>query len=405
METAAFLDRLRQHQAYKDQIVHIEYVHPRMPRYGELAEALHPELQRVLEMAGFPRLYIHQAQAINASRAGRNAFVVTPSASGKTLCYNVPVLDRALREKRSRALYLFPTKALAQDQLRGLNRLASPFGIQGATFDGDTPVEERGEVKRSARLVLTNPDMLHLGILPNHESWSGFLRNLRYVIVDEAHVYRGVFGSHVANVLCRLRRLCQIYGSNPQFICCSATIANPREHIEGLVGLPFEVIDEDGAPYGGKDFVFWNPPIVDTVSAAMRSANTEATLLFTELVKQDWRTIAFARARKLIELIYIYSRDLLEKENAPQSQRISPYRAGYLPQARRDIERRLFDGELLGIVSTSAMELGVDIGDLDATVLTGYPGSIASAWQQAGRSGRRGERSLSFLVALDNPLD
>lgn len=405
METAAFLDRLRQHQAYKDQIAHIQYVHPRMPRYGKLAEALYPELQRALEGAGFPRLYIHQAQAVNAARMGKNAFVVTPSASGKTLCYNVPVLDRALREKRSRALYLFPTKALAQDQLRGLNRLASPFGIQGATFDGDTPVEERGEVKRSARLVLTNPDMLHLGILPNHESWSGFLRNLRYVIVDEAHVYRGVFGSHVANVLRRLRRLCQIYGSDPQFICCSATIANPREHIEGLVGLPFDVINEDGSPYGGKDFVFWNPPIIDRAGAARRSANTEATLLFTELVKHDWRTIAFARARKLIELIYIYSRDLLEKENSPQAQRISPYRAGYLPQERREIERRLFDGELLGIVSTSAMELGVDIGDLDATVLTGYPGSIASAWQQAGRSGRRGERSLSFLVALDNPLD
>ena len=405
METAAFLDRLRQHQAYKDQIVHIEHVHPRMARYGELDRELHPDLRQALEGAGFPRLYIHQAQAINAALAGRNAFVVTPSASGKTLCYNVPVLDRALREKRSRALYLFPTKALAQDQLRGLNRLGSSFGIQGATFDGDTPVEERGEVKRSARLVLTNPDMLHLGILPNHESWSGFLRNLRYVVVDEAHVYRGVFGSHVANVLRRLRRLCDIYGSDPQFICCSATIANPREHIEGLVGLPFDVIEEDGAPYGGKDFVFWNPPIIDTLGAARRSANTEATLLFTELVKQEWRTIAFARARKLIELIYIYSRDLLEKEHAPQAQRISSYRAGYLPRERREIERRLFDGELLGIVSTSAMELGVDIGDLDATVLTGYPGSIASAWQQAGRSGRRGERSLSFLVALDNPLD
>jgi len=405
METAAFLDRLRQHQAYKDQIVHIEHVHPRMARYGELDRELPPDLRQALEGAGFPRLYIHQAQAINAALAGRNAFVVTPSASGKTLCYNVPVLDRALREKRSRALYLFPTKALAQDQLRGLNRLGSSFGIQGATFDGDTPVEERGEVKRSARLVLTNPDMLHLGILPNHESWSGFLRNLRYVVVDEAHVYRGVFGSHVANVLRRLRRLCDIYGSDPQFICCSATIANPREHIEGLVGLPFDVIEEDGAPYGGKDFVFWNPPIIDTLGAARRSANTEATLLFTELVKQEWRTIAFARARKLIELIYIYSRDLLEKEHAPQAQRISSYRAGYLPRERREIERRLFDGELLGIVSTSAMELGVDIGDLDATVLTGYPGSIASAWQQAGRSGRRGERSLSFLVALDNPLD
>jgi DEAD/DEAH box helicase domain-containing protein len=223
--------------------------------------------------------------------------------------------------------------------------------------------------------------------------------------VDEAHVYRGVFGSHVANVLRRLKRVCTLYGANPRFICASATIANPKEHIERLVGLPFEVFDEDGSPYGGKDFVFWNPPVIDEAKSARRSANSEATFLFTELVRGDFRTIAFAKSRKLTELIYIYSREQLAKERGQLDQRVKPYRAGYLPEERRQIERQLFDGELLGVIATTALELGVDIGDLDATVLTGYPGSIASTWQQAGRSGRRGTRSLSFLIGLDNPLD
>ena len=405
MDTSALLHYLKAQPLFKDQIVHIERVPSRDVSYGALVDSLHPELQKRLDALHLPALYSHQAQAINAARSGKNVFVVTPAASGKTLCYNVPVLDVMLRERRSRALYIFPTKALAQDQLRGLCELASPFGIGCATFDGDTPLEERGEIKRSSRVVLTNPDMLHLGILPNHQSWSRFLRQLRYVVVDEAHVYRGVFGSHVANVLRRLKRVCTLYGANPQFICSSATIANPNEHIERLVGLPFEVLDEDGSAYGGKDFVFWNPPIIDMAKSIRRSANTEATFLFSELVKGDFRTIAFARSRKLTELIYIYTREQLAKESGQLAQRIRPYRAGYLPEERRQIERQLFDGELLGVVATTALELGVDIGDLDATVLTGYPGSISSTWQQAGRSGRRGERSLSFLIGLDNPLD
>ena len=253
--------------------------------------------------------------------------------------------------------------------------------------------------------MLTNPDMLHLGILPNHRSWSRFLRHLSYVVVDEAHVYRGVFGSHVANILRRLRRLCALYGANPRFICSSATIANPREHIERLVGLPFVMVEEDGSPYGGKDFVFWNPPLVDRARSTRRSANSEATFLFTELVREGLRTLAFARTRRLTELIYIYSRDRLAEENPELARRIKPYRAGYLPEDRRQIERELFGGELMGAVATTALELGVDIGRLSATVLTGYPGSITSTWQQAGRSGRRGERSLTFLIGVDNPLD
>lgn len=415
MDTLAFIDQLKEHPSYRNQIAHVEQIASRQPSYGELAEPLHPTLHSYLEAAHLLPLYSHQAQAINAARSGKNVFIVTPAASGKTLCYNVPVLDAALNDTRSCALYLFPTKALSQDQLRGLRELfalpqpSSPIlalpGLDCAIFDGDTPPEERGEIKRSSRLVLTNPDMLHLGILPNHQSWSRFLHHLRYVVVDEAHVYRGIFGSHVANVLRRLRRLSALYGANPQFICCSATIANPGEHIERLADLPFEVIDEDGSPYGGKDFVFWNPPVIDRARATRRSANTEATLLFTELVSGGRRTITFARTRKLTELIYIYTREQLAKDRAELAQRIKPYRAGYLPEERRQIERQLFDGELLGVVATTALELGIDIGSLDATVLTGYPGSIASTWQQAGRSGRGGERSLSFLIALDNPLD
>ena len=405
MDTLAFLDYVKNISPYRGQVVHVERVPSRAANYAELEKPLHEVLQGYLESLSLFPLYSHQAQAINAARSGKNIFVVTPAASGKTLCYNIPVLDRTLREKGSCALYVFPTKALAQDQLRGLQELAQPLGIGCATFDGDTPPEGRGEIKRAAQIVLTNPDMLNLGILPNHQSWSRFLRRLKYVVVDEAHIYCGVFGSHVANVLRRLRRLCALYGSNPQFICSSATIANPGEHIQKLVGLPFEVIDDDGSPYGGKDFVFWNPPIIDQAKSARRSANSEATFLFTELVGGGLRTLTFARSRKITELIYIYARDQLAREKPELASRIKPYRAGYLPEERRQIERELFGGELLGATATTALELGVDIGDLDATVLTGYPGSITSTWQQAGRSGRRGERSLSFLIGLDNPLD
>jgi len=405
MDTLAFLDHVRALPSYSGQIVHMERVLERDPKYGELAQPLHPDLDSRLEALALFPLYSHQAQAINAAQSGRNTFVVTPAASGKTLCYNAPLLDRVLKEKGSRALYIFPTKALAQDQLRGLRELATPLRVSCATFDGDTPREERGEIKRSAQIVLTNPDMLNLGVLPNHQSWSRFLRRLKYVVVDEAHIYRGVFGSHVANVLRRLRRLCALYGSNPQFICASATIANPAEHVETLVGLPFEIIDDDGSGYGGKDFVFWNPPLIDEAKSTRRSPNSEATFLFAELVQLGLRTLTFARSRKVTELIYIYVRDQLARGKPELAQRIKPYRAGYLPEERRQIERQLFSGELLGVTATTALELGVDIGQLDATVLTGYPGSITSTWQQAGRSGRKGDRSLSVLIGRGDPLD
>ncbi|MHB8085014.1 MAG: DEAD/DEAH box helicase [Dehalococcoidia bacterium] len=405
MDTTAFLNYLKNDPEYQDQIVHVQHIPARDARPGWLDKPLESLLQERLDKAGLNTLYAHQAEAVNAIRKGNNVMVATPSASGKTLCYNIPVLNSMLENTTTRALYLFPTKALAQDQLRALTELAGKtinLPWECSTYDGDTPSDDRAGIRKRARIVLTNPDMLHVSIMPNHQSWDRFFRRLKYVVVDEAHVYRGVFGSHLACILRRLRRICNFYGSRPQFVFCSATIANPGEHAERLTGLPFTVIDKDGAPYGGKAFVFWNPPIIDEARSSRRSANSEATYLFTGLVRQGVRTLTFAGTRKLTELIYVYSRDLLGQ---PLAEKIKPYRAGYLASDRREIERELFSGRLLGAVATNALELGIDIGDLDATVITGYPGSIASAWQQAGRSGRRGEKSLTFLVAQNNPLD
>ncbi|HEX7365169.1 MAG TPA: DEAD/DEAH box helicase [Dehalococcoidia bacterium] len=405
MHVDVFLHHLLTSPDYLDQIVHTERIARCSASNRKLDQPLHPSLQARLEVLGISKLYSHQAGAINAVRAGKNVMVATASASGKTLCYNLPVLQTILQDPAARALYLFPTKALAQDQLRSIRELACPdiisFG-SCATFDGDTPRAERAGIKRQAKIVLTNPDMLHVGIMPNHKSWSRMLRNLKYVVIDEAHVYRGVFGSHVADVMRRLRRLCASYGSNPQFICCSATVANPKEHAENLVALPFDVIGDDGSPHGGKSFVFWNPPLMDETGTARRSSNSEATFLFAELIRNHIRSLVFTRTRRLTELIYLYTRDQLGDS---LGQLIKPYRAGYLPEDRRQIEHELFSGQLMGVVATTALELGIDIGDLEATVLVGYPGSIASTWQQAGRSGRGINDSLSVLIAQDNPLD
>lgn len=405
MHADAFIHHLTKLPDYAQQIAYIQYIPSCDASFGELDRPLPSLLRSCLESLNISSLYSHQAMAINEARCGRNVMVATASASGKTLCYNLPVLEMSLDDRTGRALYLFPTKALAQDQFKRLNQLACPdlipFG-ECVTYDGDTPQSERGEIRRKARVVLTNPDMLHLGILPNHKSWAKLFSQLRYVVIDEAHVYRGVFGSHVANVLRRLRRVCTYYGSSPQFVCCSATIANPREHAEKLVGQPFEVIERDGSPHGKKVFIFWNPPVVDKAKTARRSSIGEGTFIFTELVRNNIRSLVFTQTRKATELIYIYSREHLIPTLADK---IKPYRAGYLAEDRRQIEQELFNGELLGVVATTALELGVDIGDLEATVLTGYPGSIASTWQQAGRSGRGSDNSLSFLIAQDNPLD
>lgn len=406
MDVASFLNNLRGMPWYRDQIAHHQDIPPRSAIPGGLDRPLHPTLRRSLDALGIDFLYWHQAEAINALRRGENVIVSTPAASGKSLCYHLPVLETMLEDRSSRALYIFPTKALAQDQARGLAQLL-PEGVRvrHGIFDGDTPSQDRGEIRRSSQIILTNPDMLHLGILPNHRAWYHVLRGLRYVVLDEAHVYRGVFGSHVANVLRRLRRICQRLGCRPQFILCSATIANPGEHARRLVGLPFHVVDEDGSPYGGKDFLFWNPPMIDMARGSRRSSNSEAVLIFAELLRRHARTLTFVRSRRAAELLYIYVRDQLRLSSPAVASRVAPYRASYLPEDRRRIERDFFEGRLLGLTTTNALELGIDIGDLDATILTGYPGSIASTWQQAGRSGRRGHRALSVLVALDNPLD
>ncbi len=435
MDAAAFLRYIVNRSDYRQQIVHIEHIPRRDASTAELDRPLNPRLGACLQSLGIAALYSHQARAINAIFNGKNVIIATPSASGKTLCYHLPTIDALLHDGNSRALYLFPTKALAQDQLRSLRQLIHPLSCRDprhatrsqsdaagassslrdpthrgeaisdqavATFDGDTPRDERADIRRQARIVLTNPDMLHLGILPNHQSWSRLLRNLKYVVIDETHIYRGVFGSHVANLIRRLRRLCTLYGSDPRFICSSATIANPGEHAHNIVGLPFEAITEDGSPHGEKLFALWNPPFIDEAKTSRRSSNSEAAFLLGELVQTYIRTLVFARTRKLTELIYIYARGQLPSSLAD---RLSPYRAGYLPEDRRRIESQFFEGELLGLVATTALELGIDIGDLEATVLTGYPGSLASAWQQAGRSGRSTRSSLSFLIGLEGPLD
>ncbi len=406
MNTIEFIEHLKRQRFYRGQIEHIEHIPAREARYGELDEPLPPALEASLKEAGIERLYTHQAQAINAIRAGCHVVVATSTASGKTLCYNLPVLEAIIGDRRARALYLFPTKALAQDQLRSLRELTRNLrDVRFGTYDGDTPRSTRTRLRKSASIILTNPDMLHLGILPNHPLWSRFFANLRYVVIDEVHVYRGVFGSQVACVLRRLRRICRFYGSEPQFICCSATIANPGEHVERLIGLPVQVIDDDGSPQGAKDFVLWNPPFIDLAKTMRRSANSEATELFTQMVRHGIRNITFTKARKVAELILLYAREVLREEAPELVPLIRSYRAGYLPEDRREIERGLFEGRLLGVTATTALELGVDIGSLDATVLVGYPGTIASTWQQAGRAGRGVRRSLSILIGLDNPLD
>ncbi len=403
-----FADYLQSEPEYRGQIVHVEHIPGRPAHYGSLNNPLHPALESSLKETSSLPLYTHQAQALDLVLAGRSVVVSTGTASGKSLIYNAAFIQAFLENPRSRALYLFPTKALAQDQLRSLRELAAGCcpTLYADTFDGDTPQPVRGRVKRSAHVVLTNPDMLHLGVLPNHTSWASLLRRLKYVVIDEAHVYRGVFGSHVANIIRRLRRLCSLYGSSPQFILCSATIANPGEHVERLIGQPVDVVDDDGAPRGPKDFIFWNPPVVDPYSGARRSANSEATHLFTRMVKSGMRSINFTKTRRVAELVYMYAREALGFEAPHLADRIRPYRAGYLPEDRREIERGLFQGDLLGVTATNALELGVDIGDLEGTILTGYPGSIASTWQQAGRSGRSATgHSVSVLIGLDNPLD
>ncbi len=375
----------------------------RKARRVALPASLDPGFAAALRAAGIDRLYSHQRQALEAA-ASSNLIITSGTASGKSLAFNLPVLDGIAREPKRRALYLYPTKALAQDQARKLGQLRPP-GLREAIYDGDTPREERPAIRRRNNLVLTNPDMLHIGLLPHHKRWGDFMANLGWVVVDEAHTYRGVLGSHVANVLRRLRRVARAYGSEPRFLLASATIANPLELAERLVGTPFELIDDDGAPRAGREIAMWNPPLTDRALGARRSALSEAADLLVELVSQGVRTICFLKSRRGIELIQRFARDnLAARGKQDLAERIAPYRGGYTPQQRREIEARLSSGELLAVVATDALELGIDVGELDAAICVTFPGTVASLRQMWGRAGRR-RRGLAIYVAGHDALD
>jgi DEAD/DEAH box helicase domain-containing protein len=396
-------------------------------QHAPFPEGLDERLTRALAGRGVTRLYTHQAEAINHALAGRHTVVITPTASGKTLCYNAPVLNAILQDSSSRALYLFPTKALAQDQLAELQTLAATLRaiapgsgeqagaptarpVRGGveigvfTYDGDTPQDARRTIRARAHLVLSNPDMLHSGILPHHPRWAKLFENLRYVIIDELHAYRGVFGSHLGNVLRRLRRICRHYGSNPTFLCSSATIANPRDLAERLTEQPFELVDKSGAPRGEKYFVFVNPPVVNHQLGIRRSYLSETRRIASEFLKRNLQLIVFAQSRLTTEILTTYLKD--DFDGIPgMPERVRGYRGGYLPNRRREIEKGLREGAVRAVVSTNALELGIDIGALDVCVMAGYPGTIAATWQRAGRAGRRTSRSAAVMVASSAPLD
>src|SRR5688572_24786983 len=375
-------------------------------RFADFPPGLSPRLLEVLRGRGYERLYTHQRQAFDPAQEGRHTVVVTPTASGKTLCYNLPVLDRILKDPDARALYLFPTKALAQDQLAELYSMVEALGADIGTFtyDGDTPQDARKAIRSRAHVVVTNPDMLHKGILPHHTKWVKLFENLRYVVVDELHSLRGVYGSHVANIFRRLRRLCRFYGSDPQFLCSSATIGNPRELAEGLTGREMTLIDQSGAPRGERYFAIYNPPVVNRQLGIRRSALGCARDVALNFLKRGLQTIVFAPSRLATEILVTYLKEALERQPGSDDV-IRGYRGGYLPLKRREIERGLREGSVLGVVSTNALELGIDIGSLDVSVICGYPGSVASTWQQAGRAGRRSGTSVAVLVANSTPLN
>jgi DEAD/DEAH box helicase domain-containing protein len=381
-----------------EELAHLTGEPARAPVLAPTPDNLDPRVRAALAAAGVTELFTHQAEAWEAAARGEHLIVTTGTASGKTLAFNLPVLDALAREPKLRALYLYPTKALAQDQVRALTALRPPR-VKSAIYDGDTPGSERWQVRKWANLILTNPDMLHIGFLPHHDRWGDVLSNIRYVVVDEAHVYRGVFGSHVANVLRRLRRLTRVYGADPQFLLASATIANPGELARRLIGVEVTVIDRDAAPKAERTVALWNPPLTDEELGLRASPLGEASRLMAALVERGVRTLCFAKSRKAAELVHRFTAQRLG-----DSTRLSPYRAGYTPAQRREIEQRLSNGDLLGVSATNALELGIDVGLLDCVICVGFPGTVASLRQQWGRAGRR-EHGLAVLVASEDALD
>jgi DEAD/DEAH box helicase domain-containing protein len=400
------LEILRDIGLKDDSLRAIKHIPAQDGKYEDYPADVHPALVKAFKDKGFERLYSHQHTCWEAVSRGENAVVVTPTASGKTLCYNLPVLDTILKNPSARALYLFPTKALANDQRAELDDTTKllPEEIRIFTYDGDTPQDARKAIRARGHIVLTNPDMLHAGILPHHTKWIKLFENLKYVVLDELHNYRGIFGSHLANVLRRLKRVAAFYGAKPQFILCTATISNPREIAEKMIEEPVTLIDDNGAPRGEKYIVFHTPPVVNEYLGIRRSYVNEARRVATIFLKHDLQTIVFAQSRLITEVLLTYLKEDIEK-TVKQEGLIRGYRGGYLPLKRREIEKGLRDGSILGVVSTNALELGIDIGTLDVAVLAGYPGSIASTWQRAGRAGRKTGASAAVLVASSAPID
>jgi DEAD/DEAH box helicase domain-containing protein len=395
----------RLQRKYPDRITGAITLPARAGRYAPFPDELPKPLAAALRARGLSQLYSHQAEAWDATQRGEDVVVVTPTASGKTLCYTLPVIAAALG-RQSKALYLFPTKALAQDQVAELLELnkAGGLGIRAATFDGDTPGDQRQAIRLNGDIVVTNPDMLHQGILPHHTKWAQLFENLRYIVIDEIHTYRGVFGSHLANLLRRLKRICAFYGATPQFILCSATIGNPQEHAEALIERRVTAITESGAPTGDKHVLLWNPPVTNPDLGLRASARSQSTRIARMAIKAGLKTLIFAQSRTMVEVLTKYLKDVFDHDPR-KPPRIRAYRGGYLPTERRDAERAMRAGRIDGIVTTSALELGVDIGSLDVVVLNGYPGSIAATWQRFGRAGRRQQPSIGVLIASSDPLD
>ena len=399
------LEKLRSGSSYSDNVIHYRLIEGKSATYAKFPSVLHPSIIKALASRGIDKLYSHQREAFERAHAGESFTAVTPTASGKSLCYHLPVLQSILEDESSRAIYLFPTKALAQDQLSDLHELieASEETILSYTYDGDTASSLRSKVRKSGHIVLTNPDMLHSGILPHHTKWVSLFENLKYIIIDELHTYKGVFGSHVAHVLRRLKRICTYYGSDPVFICTSATISNPAELALSLTNTEMRLISNNGAPAGKKHFIFYNPPVVHPTFGIRRSAVLEVRDIASLLYQEGIQTIIFAKSRVRVEMLVTYMKELTKEKLFDET--VMGYRGGYLPSERRKIEKGLREGDIRTVVSTNALELGIDIGQLQACIMTGYPGNIASAFQQAGRAGRRQEEALIIYVAQSVALD
>jgi len=406
MNLLQILDQLKQDRYFQDCISHWEVIPPREAIYSGFPLSINTRIKSVLQKRGIRKLYSHQATAIENVLSNKNVVIVTPTASGKTLCYNLPVVNTILEKHQTRALYLFPTKALSQDQVAELHQLITDLDadVKTYTFDGDTPRSARAAIRTAGHIVVTNPDMLHMGILPHHTRWIKLFENLKFVVIDEIHHYRGVFGSHLANVIRRLKRICRFYGSDPQFVCCSATIANPLELTRKIIEEEVVLVDNNGAPTGEKHFILYNPPVINKELGIRKSYIKESQRLAERFLSNDVQTIVFARSRLRVEILLTYLAEAMRKAKKPLDS-LRGYRGGYLPLQRREIEKGLRAGKIRGVVSTNALELGIDIGQLDASVMAGYPGNIASTWQQAGRAGRRTDVSVAILVANSSPLD